>query len=59
MHIIKYVQVSSSRVHTVEGRHAYGAVCQRIANKAPVLNVTSMKSEENATGFRSFHVLGR
>jgi len=43
----------------MEGLHAYVAVCQRIVNKAPVLNVTSMKSEENATGFRSFHILGR
>lgn len=56
---MKYVEVLISRVHKVKGCHAYVALCQRIMNKAPVLNATSMKSEENAAGFRSFHVLGR
>jgi len=54
---MQYVYVSSSHAHTVKGCHADVEVCQRIANKAPVLNVTGMKSEENATSFMSFHVL--
>jgi hypothetical protein len=42
----------------VKGCHARVAVSQRIANETSVFNMTSMKSEGNSAGFRSFHVLG-